>query len=227
MVTSAESQGNTEFPNFPDWANPTALITLCNNLNTLHAADPTTNPATCLGFHSGPWVSVFGLNIDQPTTTTITTTTSTSTTSTTMYAPHLPEGTDWITWDEGSGTIDITGTKPNHQYVCYIKGNVCPGGIDPAPEGTAACQTRTAHRTSALPQHLAGLAQPDYAKLRAAVSAGPVPMPSRLFISDAQATTAATTARASTLWLSMATTRAACTMRASAVQWSSTTPQRR
>ena len=58
-----------------------------------------------------------------------------------MYAPHLPEGTDWITWDEGSGTIDITGTKPNHQYVCYIKGNVCPGGIDPAPEGTAACQT--------------------------------------------------------------------------------------
>ena len=68
---------------------------------------------------------------------------------------------------------------------------------------------------------------PDYAKLRAAVSAGPVPMPSRLFISDEQATTAATTARASTLWLSMATTRAACTMRASAVQWSSTTPQRR
>ena len=48
-----------------------------------------------------------------------------------MYASHLPEGTDWITWDEGSGTIDITGTKPNHQYVCYIKGNLCPGAKRP------------------------------------------------------------------------------------------------
>ena len=101
------------------------MVTLCDDLNTLHAADPTTNPATCLGFHSGPWVSIFGLNIDQP-------------------GPHLPEGTEWLTWDEGSGTIDLTGTKPNHQYVCYIKGNLCPGGIDPAPAGTAACKTRTA-----------------------------------------------------------------------------------
>jgi hypothetical protein len=111
---------NTEFPSFPDWANPTALATFCDDLNTLHAADPTTNPATCLAFHSGPWVSVFGLNIDQP-------------------GPHLPEGTLWLTDNEGSGTIDITGTKPNHQYVCYIKGNVCPGGIDTAPEGDNGC----------------------------------------------------------------------------------------
>jgi hypothetical protein len=116
----AQHRRNTEFPSFPDWANPTALIALCDNLNTLHAADAATNPATCLGFHSGPWVSVFGLNIDQP-------------------GPHLPEGNLWKPWDEGSGTIDLTGTKPNHQYVCYIKGNLCPGGIDPAPEGTAAC----------------------------------------------------------------------------------------
>ena len=108
------------------------MVTLCDDLNTLHAADPTTNPATCLGFHSGPWVSVFGLNIDQP-------------------GPHLPEGTEWVAWDEGSGTIDLTGTRPNHQYVCYIKGNLCPGGIDPAPAGTAACKTRTALRTIGLP----------------------------------------------------------------------------
>ena len=64
----------------------------------------------------GPWVSIFGLNIDQ-------------------HGPHLPEGTPWKTWDEGSGTIDLTGTKPNHQYICYIKGNVCPGGVDPDPAG--------------------------------------------------------------------------------------------
>jgi len=115
------------------------LVTLCDDLNTLHAADPTTNPATCLGFHSGPWVSVFGLNIDQP-------------------GPHLPEGTEWLTWDEGSGTIDLTGTKPNHQYVCYIKGNLCPGGIDPAPAGTAACKTRTALRTIGLPHGTSGRA---------------------------------------------------------------------
>ena len=118
------------------------MVTLCDNLNTLHAADPITNPATCLGFHSGPWVSIFGLNIDQP-------------------GPHLPEGTEWLTWDEGSGTIDLTGTKPNHQYVCYIKGNLCPGGIDPAPAGTAACKTRTALRTMGLPRHLAGPVQPS------------------------------------------------------------------
>ena len=123
---------NTEFPTFPDWANPTALVTLCDDLNTLHATDPTTNPATCLGFHSGPWVSIFGLNIDQP-------------------GPHLPEGTEWGPDPGNSGVIDLTGTKPNHQYVCYIKGNLCPGGIDPAPAGTAACKTRTALRTIGLP----------------------------------------------------------------------------
>ena len=123
LSPTVRTRRNTEFPSFPDWANPTALATFCDDLNTLHAADPTTNPATCLAFHSGPWVSVFGLNIDQP-------------------GPHLPEGTLWQTWDEGSGTIDITGTRPNHQFVCYIKGNVCPGGIDTAPEGTAACKTK-------------------------------------------------------------------------------------
>lgn len=140
LSPTVRTRRNTEFPSFPDWANPTALATFCDDLNTLHAADPTTNPATCLAFHSGPWVSVFGLNIDQP-------------------GPHLPEGTLWQTWDEGSGTIDITGTRPNHAYVCYIKGNVCPGGIDTAPEGTAVCKTRMALRTTGLPQHLAGLTQ--------------------------------------------------------------------
>ena len=133
--TIHHTRRNTEFPAFPDWANPTALVTLCDDLNTLHAADPTTNPATCLGFHSGPWVSIFGLNIDQP-------------------GPHLPEGTEWKAWDEGSGTIDLTGTKPNHQYVCYIKGNLCPGGVDPAPAGTAACKPEWPTT-----RHLAGLVQ--------------------------------------------------------------------
>ena len=132
------------------------MVTLCDDLNTLHAADPITNPATCLGFHSGPWVSVFGLNIDQP-------------------GPHLPEGTEWLTWDEGSGTIDLTGTKPNPQFVCYIKGNLCPGGIDPAPAGTAACKTRTALRTIGLPHGTwPGWSSPAFANLRAASSAGTV-----------------------------------------------------
>ena len=45
------------------------------------------------------------------------------------------------------------------EYECYIKGNICPGGIDTAPEGTAACKTRMALRTTGLQQHLAGLAQ--------------------------------------------------------------------
>ena len=98
------------------------MISFCDNLNVLNAADSTTNPATCHGFFPGPWVSIFGLNIDQP-------------------GPHLPEGTPWAAWDEGSGTIDLTGTKPNHQYVCYIKGNHCPRGINPEPEGTAACKS--------------------------------------------------------------------------------------
>ena len=95
---------------------------------------------------------------------------------------------------------------------------------------------RIAHRTTGLPHGTwPAWPSPTSANLRATVSAGPVPMPSRLFVSDAQATTAATTARASALSPSLqpchhrqlAITRAACTMRASAVQRSSTTPQSR
>ena len=144
------------------------MVTLCDNLNTLHAADPITNPATCLGFHSGPWVSIFGLNIDQP-------------------GPHLPEGTEWQTWDEGSGTIDLTGTRANPQYVCYIKGNLCPGGIDPAPAGTAACKTRMALMalcSKGLPRGTWPGWSPAFANLRATSSAGtgPVHMPSSSFL---------------------------------------------
>ena len=158
--TIHHTRRNTEFPTFPAWANPTALVTLCDSLNTLHADNSTTNPATCLGFHSGPWVSIFGLNIDQP-------------------GPHLPEGTEWKAWDEGSGTIDLTGTKPNHQYVCYIKGNLCPGGIDPAPAGTAACTTRIGPPHDTWP----GWSRPAFANLCSTSSAGPgpVPMPSSSF----------------------------------------------
>ena len=59
---------NTEFPNFPAWAEPSALTEWCNELNDAHALNNTTNPASCLGFHSGPWVSVFGvgMNVTDP-----------------------------------------------------------------------------------------------------------------------------------------------------------------
>jgi hypothetical protein len=107
---------NTDFPAFPEGTSPSELITLCEEINNLNAADPATNPASCLGFHSGPYVSIFGPNIGK-------------------WDPEGP----WKFWDEGSGAIDLTGTKPNHQYVCYIKGNLCPGGVDPAPAGDNGC----------------------------------------------------------------------------------------
>ena len=41
--------------------------------------------------------------------------------------PHMEEG--WSAWDEGSGTLTLEGTKPNHQYFCFI--NMAP----PMPAG--------------------------------------------------------------------------------------------
>jgi hypothetical protein len=90
---------NSEFPAFPTGLSPTELAARCDEINDLHAMDATANPASCLGFHSGPWVSVFGANIHLP-------------------GPHLAAG--WSPWDEGSGAVDLSGTKPNIQYVCYI-----------------------------------------------------------------------------------------------------------
>ena len=99
---------NTAFPNFPAGTSPADLAAKCDEMNVKHRADPVTNPATCLGFHSGPWMSLFGSKINED-------------------GPHMEEG--WSAWDEGSGTLTLEGTKPNHQYICFI--NMAP----PMPAG--------------------------------------------------------------------------------------------
>ena len=43
---------NTAFPNFPAGTSPADLAAKCDGMNVKHRADPVTNPATCLGFHS-------------------------------------------------------------------------------------------------------------------------------------------------------------------------------
>jgi hypothetical protein len=92
---------NANFPTLTAGFTLAELATKCDNINILHKANPGNNPATCLGFHSGPWVSLFGLKIADP-------------------GQHNDLG-GWAGYDEGSGAVDLTGTKPNAQYVCYIK----------------------------------------------------------------------------------------------------------
>jgi len=90
---------NTAFPSLPSPFSLTELARMCDDLNAKHKADPVTNPASCLGFHSGPWVSIFGPGMNEE-------------------GPHLTA--PWKGDMGNPGTRHLTGTKPNHQYLCYI-----------------------------------------------------------------------------------------------------------
>jgi hypothetical protein len=99
---------NAAFPAFPAGTSPADLAAMCDQINVNHRAFPDTHKAVCLGFHSGPWMSIFGLGM-------------------TDEGSHQREG--WTGYDEGSGTNTLEGTKPNHQYLCFI--NLSP----PMPSG--------------------------------------------------------------------------------------------
>jgi hypothetical protein len=90
---------NTDFPQLPSPYSLADLKVLCDTINTDHLADPATNPASCLGFHSGPWVSIFGPHMNEA-------------------GPHLT-GT-WVGSAGQEGTTTLETTKPNHQYICYM-----------------------------------------------------------------------------------------------------------
>ena len=84
---------NTAFPVFPDSTAPADLAALCDSTDG------------CLGFHSGPWMSLFGPGLEvcgQEGTT-------------------CPIGDGWAGSAGQEGTTTLETTKPNHQYVCYIK----------------------------------------------------------------------------------------------------------
>jgi hypothetical protein len=86
---------NADFPTFPANTAPADLAAYCDTL------------PNCLGFHSGPWMSLFGTGLD----------------AVGEWQDGLGGG--WA-GDPGQGppdgdTTTLTATKPNHQYVCFYK----------------------------------------------------------------------------------------------------------
>jgi hypothetical protein len=90
---------NADFPTFPTDTSPAELAALCDSIDG------------CLGFHSGPWMSLFGVGMDE-----------------------TPPDDTWVGSAGQEDTTTLETTKPNHQYICYIKdsagcGPGCIGGI--------------------------------------------------------------------------------------------------
>ena len=56
----------------------------------------------CIGFHSGPWMSLFGVGMDQAG----------------NHGGTMPDG--WVGSVGDPNTTSLSTTKPNHQYICYI-----------------------------------------------------------------------------------------------------------
>ena len=118
---------NAAFPSFPAGTSPADLAAKCNTM------------PGCLGFHSGPWMSIFGVGFDTPS------------------AVDTTAG--WIGDAGNPDTIDLTATKPNHQYVCYGQTRTAWGADGPVWEleataagwGPLSCgsgQTAAQRRTS-------------------------------------------------------------------------------
>ena len=90
---------NHNFPSLPSAYSLTDLAAQCDTINTNHLKDPVTNPASCLGFHSGPTVSIFGPHMNE-------------------NGPHLTG--DWVGDAGNAVTTTLETTQANHQYICYM-----------------------------------------------------------------------------------------------------------
>jgi hypothetical protein len=93
---------NADFPNFPGDTGPAKLAELCNSI------------PGCLGFHSGPWMSLFGPGLEVCG----------------EDGATCPAGDGWVGSVGQAGTTTLETTKPNHQYICYIKeGGLSTGAL--------------------------------------------------------------------------------------------------
>ena len=102
-LVPAQYKKNADFPTFPAGTSPAELAAECDTIQTAHVADNT--KPSCVGFHSGPWMSLFGTGLNEP------------------GATYTDAG--WA-GDAGQGppdgdTTTMDTTKPNHQYVCFYK----------------------------------------------------------------------------------------------------------
>lgn len=85
---------NADFPSFPTGTSPKDLAAACDKIDG------------CVGFHSGPWMSLFGPGINE----------------TDPVPTNVPEGYIGAAGQGGIlGTTTLNFTKPNPQYICFIK----------------------------------------------------------------------------------------------------------
>jgi hypothetical protein len=105
---------NSAFPTIAAPFTAANLKTVCDAINTAKQADDSL--PDCVGFHSGPWTALFGNGMNSAT--------WASGALNTLWEANGGSGS-WAPEPGNPDTNSLSGTKPNHQYFCFIADAPC------------------------------------------------------------------------------------------------------